>query len=127
MKHLLIALVLCLSLTSCHKKKTSRPLNVMENKKSLVNRWYGKDHFDRNPESDKEKSLNKTDTDDSVEIDAGEMTPPPTQPDSSEPTANLELSGEPLPDEGYLSEDSSVEEPALLSEVSTESIALENE
>ena len=72
MKLLFIAMILCLSLCSCHKSK-KHARSVMESKKSLVNKWYGKDHFERTPESDQEESLNKVDDNESVEIDAGKM------------------------------------------------------
>ena len=80
MKNLLITFILCLALTSCHKEDKKKHHNVMTNQKSLVNSWYGKEHFEKAPPKQENESLNKLDNNEAVEVEAGKMTPNKTNP-----------------------------------------------
>jgi hypothetical protein len=93
MNKLLLALALCISLSSCHKdEKRKRHHSVMTNKKSLVNSWFGKDHYNRSPKIEDE-SMNKASPNESVEIDAGKMQmqqPPQNNTPPSDSTSLLD-------------------------------------
>lgn len=77
---------------SCHKEAEKRPRSVMSSKRSLVNQWYGKDHFKPRDPDLENKSLNELDKSDSTEIDAGKVeyqstekvVPVQNQPNSSQ-------------------------------------------
>lgn len=73
MKQFIVGLILCLTFCSCHKEPKKRPRSVMSSETSLVNQWYGKDHFKPRDSNLENKSLNELDKDESNEVDAGKV------------------------------------------------------
>ncbi len=73
MKQIVLAFLLILCLASCQQKKRRKYVSVLKSQKSLINQWYGKDHFKENSELDDDASLNKNDKQDSFESDAGQI------------------------------------------------------
>lgn len=86
MKHIFILLVLLVTFTGCKKNTPARNVSVMRNKQSLINSWYGKDHF-KPGVIGPEEPLNKNTGDPAFESDAGSFNPnPQTTPASSSPS-----------------------------------------
>ena len=116
MKKLLLVLLLCFSLASCHKDKgKKRHHSVMTNQKSLVNSWFGKDHFEKSPQK-KDESMNKASPNESVEIDAGKMQKKPAEQNDtppSTPTSQLDHTDGSAPG---LETDSQIESESIVSD-----------
>ncbi|MCH9631794.1 MAG: hypothetical protein S4CHLAM6_01120 [Chlamydiae bacterium] len=72
MKQIIFALLLILCMSSCKQQQRRKYISVLDNEKSLVNQWYGKDHFTENDQLNN-ASLNKNDKQDSFESEAGQM------------------------------------------------------
>ncbi len=95
MKQIICVLLLLFILPSCKHKKAERNVSIMQNQDSLINAWYGKDHFKPGVVT-KDEPLNTNPKQESVEIDAGQIVinPPATNANS---TASLaEPQGESL-------------------------------
>lgn len=75
MKQILFILILLITLSSCKHKKEERNVSIMQNQNSLINAWYGKDHF-KPGVLNKDDQLNKNPKQESVEIDAGQVIMP---------------------------------------------------
>ncbi len=84
MKQLFFAFLLILCMTSCKNQQRRKYVSVLENEKSLINKWFGKDHFTENDELDK-ASLNKNNKQGSFESEAGEMVINKTSPSTTPP------------------------------------------
>lgn len=87
MKQFIFALLLILCMTSCKQQQRRKYVSVLDNEKSLVNKWYGKDHFTENDELDK-ASLNKNDKQDSFESEAGQMVINKTSTTTTNPSSS---------------------------------------
>lgn len=91
MKYLLLLLLTLVCLTSCRQKQRRPYTSVLETKKSLVNQWYGPDHFKENDElGNPDKPLNRNEDQDSFESDAGQIiiNPNPVATDNSTSQTN---------------------------------------
>lgn len=73
MKHLLILLCLTVLLSSCRGKDNKKSTSVLEDKKSLVNQWYGPNYFNEKESKKPSESLNESSDANATEIDAGGM------------------------------------------------------
>lgn len=69
MKQFLIIVCLMISLCSCRGHKKCKNTSVLEDKKSLINRWYGNGYFDQKEpqEQTPSQSLNKDEGNESYE------------------------------------------------------------
>lgn len=94
MKYLLFIFLTLICLTSCRQKQR-RPYNsVLETNNSLINQWYGKDHFKENYELE-DQNLNKNEDQTSFESDAGEMVVNSTSSSSSSSSDDGSASAQP--------------------------------
>lgn len=87
MKQIICVLLLLFTLSSCKHKKAERNVSIMQNQDSLINAWYGKDHFKPGVVT-KDEPLNTNPKQEAVEIDAGKIVINPSTTNVSS-TANL--------------------------------------